>query len=239
MLKLAGQARFPSALNWHSHLNNNALDPPSCRTSDVETSLYCIVHSLNMYPTPWGIIGGQGPKYVPHSLGYHWGPGAEICTPLPGVLLPLYWGPGAEICTPLTGVLLGARGRYMDPLTGLLLGARGRNIYPTHWGIIGGQCNDWQASSCIKPRFASTSLPSNTNAPIWSMSIEIHGKFLLGRLLLSYSQASKSAQAMVSMHVRNSIAIRMPDLWPRYYDSQGLKYWHHPWGCCIVGGQVR
>ncbi len=32
---------------------------------------------------------------------------------------------------------------------------------------------------------ASTSLPSNTNAPIWSMSIEIHGKFLLGRLLLS------------------------------------------------------
>ncbi len=32
----------------------------------------------------------------------------------------------------------------------------------------------------------STSLPSNTNAPIWSMSIEIHGKFLLGRLLLSY-----------------------------------------------------
>ena len=32
---------------------------------------------------------------------------------------------------------------------------------------------------------ASTSLPSNTNAPIWSMSIEIHIKFLLGRLLLS------------------------------------------------------
>ncbi len=32
---------------------------------------------------------------------------------------------------------------------------------------------------------ASTSLPSNTNAPIWSMSIEIYGKFLLGRLLLS------------------------------------------------------
>ena len=33
--------------------------------------------------------------------------------------------------------------------------------------------------------FASTSLPSNTNAPIWSMSIELHGKFLLGRLLRS------------------------------------------------------
>ncbi len=33
--------------------------------------------------------------------------------------------------------------------------------------------------------FDSTSLPSNTNAPIWSMSIEIHGKFLLGRLFLS------------------------------------------------------
>ncbi len=32
---------------------------------------------------------------------------------------------------------------------------------------------------------ASTSLPSNTNAPIWIMSIEMHGKFLLGRLLLS------------------------------------------------------
>ncbi len=34
-------------------------------------------------------------------------------------------------------------------------------------------------------RYGSTSLPSNTNAPIWSMSIELHGKFLLGRLLLS------------------------------------------------------
>ncbi len=31
----------------------------------------------------------------------------------------------------------------------------------------------------------STSLPSNSNAPIWSISIEIHQKFLLGRLLLS------------------------------------------------------
>ena len=31
----------------------------------------------------------------------------------------------------------------------------------------------------------STSLSSNTNAPIWSFSIEIHGKFLPGRLLLS------------------------------------------------------
>ena len=30
----------------------------------------------------------------------------------------------------------------------------------------------------------STSLPSNSNAPIWSISIEMHGKFLLGRLLL-------------------------------------------------------
>ena len=37
----------------------------------------------------------------------------------------------------------------------------------------------------LKKLHASTSLPSNTNAPIWSMSIEIHGKFLLGRLLLS------------------------------------------------------
>ncbi len=32
---------------------------------------------------------------------------------------------------------------------------------------------------------ASTRIPSNTNAPIWSMYIEIHGQFLLGRLLLS------------------------------------------------------
>ena len=32
---------------------------------------------------------------------------------------------------------------------------------------------------------ASASLPTNTNAPIQSMSIEIHRKFLLGRLVLS------------------------------------------------------
>ncbi len=38
----------------------------------------------------------------------------------------------------------------------------------------------------VRSKHASTSLPSNTNAPIWGMSIEIHGKLLLGRLLLSY-----------------------------------------------------
>ena len=41
---------------------------------------------------------------------------------------------------------------------------------------------------------ASTSLPSNTNAPIWSLSIEIHGKFLLGRLLLSTGQFSRDTR---------------------------------------------
>ncbi len=39
--------------------------------------------------------------------------------------------------------------------------------------------------NCILKCTASTSLPY-TNAPIRSMSIEIHGKFLLGRLFLSY-----------------------------------------------------
>ena len=39
---------------------------------------------------------------------------------------------------------------------------------------------------------ASNSLPTNTNAPIWSLSIEIHWKFLLGALLLSYHITSPS-----------------------------------------------
>ena len=52
---------------------------------------------------------------------------------------------------------------------------------------------------------ASTSLPSNINAPIWSMSIEIHGKFLLGRLLLSIAQ-HVTAQSLPkeSIHLRQS-----------------------------------
>ncbi len=44
---------------------------------------------------------------------------------------------------------------------------------------------DFQVVYHVIFNIASTSLPSNTNAPIWSMSIAIHGKFLLGRLLLS------------------------------------------------------
>ncbi len=46
-------------------------------------------------------------------------------------------------------------------------------------------------------QIASTSLPTNTNAPIWSMSIEIHGKFLLGRLLLLCT----SVQAFKRLHI--------------------------------------
>ncbi len=50
------------------------------------------------------------------------------------------------------------------------------------WGLI---CLD--SVKLTLRHCASTSLPSNTNAPIWSMSIEMHGKFLLGRLFLSDS----------------------------------------------------
>ncbi len=42
--------------------------------------------------------------------------------------------------------------------------------------------NDTKPHSYV---FASTSLPTNDNAPIWSMPIGIHRNFLLGRLLLS------------------------------------------------------
>ena len=43
-----------------------------------------------------------------------------------------------------------------------------------------------KCSEKIITNAASTSLPTNDNAPIWSMPIEIHRKFLLGRLLLSH-----------------------------------------------------
>ncbi len=56
----------------------------------------------------------------------------------------------------------------------------------------GSYCTKWNVMKCMSKcknwkqwLSASTSLPSNTNAPMWSPSIEIHGKFLLGRLLLS------------------------------------------------------
>ena len=42
----------------------------------------------------------------------------------------------------------------------------------------------YYCSKALQCLSASTSLPSNTNAPIWSMPIEIHGEFLLERLLL-------------------------------------------------------
>ena len=49
----------------------------------------------------------------------------------------------------------------------------------------------------------STSLPSNSNAPIWSMSIEIHGKFLLGRLLLSSRKFQYDAALKLSYEMNN------------------------------------
>ncbi len=53
--------------------------------------------------------------------------------------------------------------------------------------------------------FASTSLPSNTNAPIWSMSIELHEKSLLGRLLLSYG--------LGAMQIRKSHTLKICPPW--------------------------
>ena len=45
-----------------------------------------------------------------------------------------------------------------------------------------------QLTHFLTQRGASTSLPTNDNAPIWNMPIEIYGTFLLGRVLLSASE---------------------------------------------------
>ncbi len=58
----------------------------------------------------------------------------------------------------------------------------------------------------IGSTIASTSLPSNTNAPIWSMSIEIHGKFLLGRLLLSVGKVSNTVTARI---IKGAIVLKL------------------------------
>ncbi len=86
----------------------------------------------------------------------------------------------------------------------------------------------------------STSLPSNTNAPIWSISIEIHGKFLLGRLLFSqncyifkYRSLPHCSTWLASSHLQfQPLSIRLKYLktfltwwpWPLTFDLD-LRTW--------------
>ncbi len=72
--------------------------------------------------------------------------------------------------------------------------------------------------STAKKATASTSLPTNSNAPIWSMHIEIHRKFLLGRLHLSSSCMSKE----IKNYSYSSVCLFWTGIGPTY-----TIYMHH------------
>ncbi len=67
----------------------------------------------------------------------------------------------------------------------------GKTLIKTAWHRDTPRVKNVKGAGSLNPS-ASTSIPSNTNAPVWSMSIEIHGKFLLGRLLLSLTEPKQN-----------------------------------------------
>ncbi len=69
----------------------------------------------------------------------------------------------------------------------------------------------------------STSLPSNTNAPIWSMSIEMHGKFLLGRLNDHDPSKPNCARCVGDLH----IIFHVKEPWSLSIKKSSLIFFYH------------